>query len=1250
MTSHFDVLPHHRLPMMRRSLSGLLAILLACLALTITASSARAAGPTFASGFSQEVAATGFGNDVTNVTWMSDGSLLVSEQSGLVTMQRNGVKSTFVDLRPYLSDALPGIGLPGDPYIVQGDRGLLGFELDHDGKWLYLLFTQKNHWPGDQNKTAKLIKVPIINNDHADITQAVVLLGLAGTYNTFSCEDIPVTSDCIPSDSTSHSIGSVRQAADGTLYVSTGDGSRFDTGYADPRALRSQNIDSLAGKVLHIDTNGKGLLGNPFYSGNANDNRSKVWAYGFRNPFRMNLQPGSGNPVLGDTQWSTTEEQDYVTKGGNYGWPCYEATPKQPIYASDPATKPTCDALYAKGPGAVVNPIYEYDRVGIGSAAIGGAFYTGTKYPAAYQGAWFFGDYAQNFLKYLVVDNQGNVTTPATTFATNIPVYVGMQMGPDGYLYYASLTTGNIYRIVYTAPGSQPTCGATQFTGTFYSGTALAGTPLATLCSDDLSYNWGYNAPATGVPATNYSATFDATKTFTDGVYTFSTTADDGVRVLIDDQSVAGLDHWVDEGATTYTAQVHLTAGPHKIRLQYYQATGTAQISLRWVASVQHAPVATISSPIDGAKIKPGTTVNFAGTATDVEDGVLPASALSWTINIKHCADVALTNCHYHPLLSSYPGASGSFVYPDHGPLEIYYVELTLTATDSTGLVSTVTEKLYPSFPPPTTTCAAGQFTASYYAGITLAGTPLTTSCTDTVNFNWQYGSPAPNVPADNFSASYQATKTFTADTYRFSLTSDDGGRLFIDGQTVPTINQWADQGATTNSADVALTAGLHDIKVEYYENTGTAQVALAYVPVATAPIGSPAGGWQAQFWNTPGSATAPVYPTTKPDATRVDPSISLDGNYNSPAPGIAADHFVAQWSGQLNLQAGTYQVTTLADDGIRVLVNAQTVLDQWRDQGPTPGTATFTVAAGLSNVVIWYYQNTGGATAHVSFAPTTLVTPPPAGCAAGQWSAQYFANITLAGAATDGGCSATLSYDWGYGSPLPSLPADHFSARYTMVQTITAGARTITIRGDDGVRFLIDGQIVTGLDGWRDQGATTYQADVTLTAGSHTFVLEYYENTGTAEVSAVISDPVKDMGNPATGWQAQYWNTPGAGTSPLVPTSPATLTRTESSIANKWGYGSPDPTISGDHFVARWTGSYNLGPGTYQLSTTADDGIRATVNGQLILDNWVDQGATTTTKSFVITATAGATVPIIIEYYENTGTASASFNLQKTG
>ena len=101
------------------------------------------------------------------------------------------------------------------------------------------------------------------------------------------------------------------------------------------------------------------------------------------------------------------------------------------------------------------------------------------------------------------------------------------------------------------------------------------------------------------------------------------------------------------------------------------------------------------------------------------------------------------------------------------------------------------------------------------------------------------------------------------------------------------------------------------------------------------------------------------------------------------------------------------------------------------------------------------------------------------------------------------------------------------------------------------------------------------------------------------------------------------------------------TLVRTDPTIDFNWGNGSPDPSITPNTFTVRWTGSVQPQfSENYTFSATADDGVRLWVNGQLIIDHWVDEAPTTWSGS--ITLKAQQLYNITMEYYENSGGASA--------
>ena len=110
----------------------------------------------------------------------------------------------------------------------------------------------------------------------------------------------------------------------------------------------------------------------------------------------------------------------------------------------------------------------------------------------------------------------------------------------------------------------------------------------------------------------------------------------------------------------------------------------------------------------------------------------------------------------------------------------------------------------------------------------------------------------------------------------------------------------------------------------------------------------------------------------------------------------------------------------------------------------------------------------------------------------------------------------------------------------------------------------------------------------------------------------------------------------------------PPTLERLDPTVDFNWGAGSPDPSISTDTFTVRWTGLVQpLYSETYTFYTATDDGARLWVNGELIIDSWVDQALTE--KSGSIALTANQKYPLLMEYYEDAGNAAAMLSWSST-
>jgi hypothetical protein len=373
---------------------------------------------------------------------------------------------------------------------------------------------------------------------------------------------------------------------------------------------------------------------------------------------------------------------------------------------------------------------------------------------------------------------------------------------------------------------------------------------------------------------------------------------------------------------------------------------------------------------------------------------------------------------------------------------------------------------------------------------------------------------------------------------------------------------------------------------------------------------------WQASYWNNISLSGTPAW------EERV-PHIDFDWAYGSPHHTVSTEGFSARWTRYIDLAAGTYRFTATSDDGIRVYVDGRPIIDEWHDQPARTYTADARLGAGHHLVTVEYYENTGYAVARVSWAPA----PGPSR----GWRGQYYANRWLGGTPALVRDDAQVNFDWGAGSPGPAVPSDGFSARWARTIDLEPGAYRFTATSDDGIRLYVDGRPV--IDEWWDHPPRTFTGYLRLTAGDHEFVVEYYENTGRAlvQVSWGLVPP--------ESWTGEYYDNRWLQGSPA-------LVRHDTGIDFDWGSGSPALGIPNDGFSVRWIRTVSFQSGRYRFTTTTDDGLRLWVNGHLLIDQWRDQPPTSHSGTLYLSGGA----PIVMEYYENRGLASARLTWVRVG
>ncbi|HET8643510.1 MAG TPA: PQQ-dependent sugar dehydrogenase, partial [Pseudonocardiaceae bacterium] len=582
---------------LRRLVAAVTVAIAASAGLLVSSSPPALAVPTLPAGFVLTESATGLAatDAITDFAYLPDGSVLSIGKFGKVAWAAadGSARRTIATL----------------PVYGPQDLGLIGLALAHDyavSRRIYLAAT----YPVADSYVLRLAEWTVGGSpDPVRLGSPRTIIELPGRHWL-------------------HGMTSVVASSDGTLWVTLGD--LLDP-FVFPDNTRPFDLNLPEGKLLRITPDGRGVPGNPFYdAANPASWRSRVYAFGFRSPFRLSLDPRNGAPILGDVGQNTYEEVDYIRPGASYGWPCWEGNTPTPGYR---------DLPFCAGPAPNTAPVWVYDRAH-GSSVIGGTFYTGDRYPAAYRGAYFFGDYTSQRIWSMQIDTQGRLTRAPEPggFGTSIGRPVKFDRGPNGDIVFADIGTGRLNRLSYVPGNRPPRAVATTDTDPATRTVSFDGGRSYDPDGDALTYSWNFGDGTTG----------------------------SGVSVS----------HTYAPGVVTATARLTVRdpAG----------ATATTDIA---VAPSNNPPRLELTAPGPGQRFAVGDTVQASATATDVEDGPL---TVSWATMLVHCNGSA---CHDHPgRVSQGPAYAEPFSNHDDDTRMV----VTATAADSRGVVTAETFEAVP--------------------------------------------------------------------------------------------------------------------------------------------------------------------------------------------------------------------------------------------------------------------------------------------------------------------------------------------------------------------------------------------------------------------------------------------------------------------------------------------------------------------------------------------------------------------------
>ncbi|OMP79966.1 PQQ-dependent sugar dehydrogenase [[Flexibacter] sp. ATCC 35208] len=384
-------------------------------------------------------------------------------------------------------------------------------------------------------------------------------------------------------------------------------------------------LDTYRGKILRLTADGQPAPGNPYYNTpNASRQQRSIWAIGMRNPWKMALDPVSGKIFV-------------VNVGGNYE-------------EIDDVTAPDSTKHYNYGwdgkgqsgpeqPDSTIAPVFAYPHDGWGCAITSGVFFnpTNTRYPAEYKNRFYFSDWCADWFRSVDATNPG---AGATTFSTtNFRSVLGTSVGLDGNIYFVYYgTNGSLYRLEYDTTQLPVIVNQPQ------SQAIVTGDPVEFSVTSSgalpLTYQWQKN-----------------------GVNISGATADTFVIA-----AVAASD------SANYRCIVSNSAG-----------RDTSDNAKLTILPFNARPVPHITAPLSTLTWNVGDTVHFAATATDAEDGTIPASKYQWEVRFYH--QDGANNQHYHPGPAVPNGVTaGTFVADNGGETSPnVWLRIMLTVSDSQG-------------------------------------------------------------------------------------------------------------------------------------------------------------------------------------------------------------------------------------------------------------------------------------------------------------------------------------------------------------------------------------------------------------------------------------------------------------------------------------------------------------------------------------------------------------------------------------
>ena len=341
----------------------------------------------------------------------------------------------------------------------------------------------------------------------------------------------------------------------------------------------------------------------------------------------------------------------------------------------------------------------------------------------------------------------------------------------------------------------------------------------------------------------------------------------------------------------------------------------------------------------------------------------------------------------------------------------------------------------------------------------------------------------------------------------------------------------------------------------------------------------------------------------------RVDKKIDFDWRLGYPDASISSDRFSIRWSGKIIPRySETYTFYVVSDDGVRLWVNNQLIIDDWNDHLEKENSGSIALTAGQKyDIKLEYYENDNIATLRML------------------WSSQSQSKEIIPETQLEASSTTTTVKDTTPPTVLITNPLNNAAVSGLMTITVDASDNS----GISNVNFKIN-NIDLGTDS--SQPYSINLDTTTITNGQYAITVDATDGSNNVASNSVIVNinnaipAVSDF-----GLRGEYYNN--------LDLTDLKVIKTDNVIDFNWLFASPHLLVDPDTFSIRWIGKVEPRYSeAYTIYTVSDDGVRLWVNNQLIINDWTDHASKENSGSIVLTA--GQKYDIKLEYYENGGLA----------